>query len=106
MRHWLAAFPAECPSGPGMTVGTAKQADWQWLAARGEREAEALMEAPLGTFMAVKDELLAELQRRSEFELATPRGAGTYQADAGVIRQRGLQLGCNSRFVAIGAKAN
>lgn len=22
-------FPAECPSGPGMTVGTAKQADWQ-----------------------------------------------------------------------------
>ena len=64
-------FPAECPSGPGMTVGTAKQADWQWLAARGKREAEALMEAPLGTFMAVKDELLAELQRRSEFELAT-----------------------------------
>lgn len=29
------------------------------------------MEAPLGTFMAVKDELLAELQRRSEFELAS-----------------------------------
>ncbi|MGA7374188.1 MAG: hypothetical protein WBW37_16545, partial [Methyloceanibacter sp.] len=62
----------------------------------GNAEAEALMEAPLGTFMAVKDELLAELQRRSA---GNARGAGTYQADAGVIRERGLQLGCNSGFV-------
>jgi hypothetical protein len=63
-------FSAECPTGPGMTVGTAKQADWQWLTAKRECEAKAIMEAPLGTFVAVKDELLAEFQRRS-FELAS-----------------------------------
>ena len=36
----------------------------------------------------------------------TRDGGETYQAEAGVIRQRGLQLGCNSRFVATGANSN
>jgi hypothetical protein len=62
-------FPAGSPNSP-TTVGGARIEDWKWLADKHEREGKAILEAPLAAFMAVKDDIVAEVKRREEFNLA------------------------------------
>jgi len=63
-------FPAGSPNSP-TTVGEATREDWQWLSDKHEREGKAIREAPLEAFMAVREELEAEVESRKEFELAS-----------------------------------